>query len=488
MLSVNAQSTMITGASAPDANAQNTMVAGSATAPVASEDPAAYWWPVCGGEDILRAFHAAPEHEAWSVVQRYPVLLMPELVDAAERVLGRTRPIEGLREMHRSLRTSSAYAPYQRLLVAALIGQQRGSRRVNLERALAVLRDVRRLAGRDPVDDRVEQTIRAELKALSKTPPPRLEPPAMNALFLDEGELAGFQRGKDRRGNNPNLHDRAFATQGGLTAGACEWLGDPAAPVYRIVDARWVFASTKAARAYLDSPGTQLLARDGLQNPAVLKIADGAHAWGTARSPGGRERHCVLFRVERVVAKLDVTEGPHAAAALQRLTRAQLIPYAEVIVRRVRRVLAEYWLAIGNGTVAAQKLAQASPRTADRLLPEYPILLLPEFPTAMVSLGNAYRATAEKLVLLQGAARNQWRSYRELLRALVRTLLDEPAGEPRINADAALRLVSAHRLLDSDPSWTALEAECSARAAGTDPPSTASPNTTTTTGATTPSA
>jgi len=56
------------------------------------------------------------------------------------------------------------------------------------------------------------------------------------------------------------------------------------------------------------------------------------------------------------------------------------------------------------------------------------------------------------------------------LRALVRTLLDEPTGESRINADAALRLVSAHRTLDSDPAWTALEAECSARAAGTDPP------------------
>src|ERR1043165_8039000 len=394
MLSVKAQSTMITGTSAPNAN----------------EDPVAYWWPVCGGEEILRAFHAAPEHEAWSVVQRYPALLMPEIVAAAERVLGRTRPIEGLREMHRSLRSSSSYAPYQRLLVAALVGQQRGSRRINLERALAVLRDVRRLAGRDPVDDRVEQTIRAELKALSKTPPPRSQPPAMNALFLDEAELAGFQRGKDRRNLNPNLHDRAFATQGGLAAGACEWLGGPPGPGSRTVHPR-----------------------DGLENPAVLKIADGAHAWGTARSPGGRERHCVLFRVERVVAKVDVTEGPHAAAALQRLARAQLIPYAEAIVRRVRCVLAEYWLAIGNGAAAVQKLVQASPRTADRLLAEDPILLLPEFPTAMASLGNAYRATAERLVLLQGAARNQWRSYRELLRALVRMLLDEPAGEPRIN-------------------------------------------------------
>jgi hypothetical protein len=244
-----------------------------------------------------------------------------------------------------------------------------------------------------------------------------------------------------------------------------EWLGDPAAPVYRVVDARWVFASSKAARAYCDSPATHLLARDGLANPAVLPIGDGAHAWDGARSrPGGRARQCLLFRVDRVVARLDVTEGPGAAQALQALSRAHVLPYADAVVRRVRRVLAEYWLAIGRGTAAAHAFVQAPPRTADRVLAEYPILLLPEFPTAMASLGEAHRAAAERLAVLQGTVRHNWQAYRELLRALVRSLLDETAGEPRINADAALRLVSAHRRLDADPAWTALEAEAGERA------------------------
>jgi hypothetical protein len=109
---------------------------------------------------------------------------------------------------------------------------------------------------------------------------------------------------------------------------------------------------------------------------------------------------------------------------------------------------------------------QAQPRKAELLFGEYPILLLPEFPTAMASLGDAYRAGAERLASMQGTARNNWQVYRELLRALVRVLLDETVGEPRINADAALRLVSAHRRLDADHAWAALEAECSARAAG----------------------
>jgi hypothetical protein len=121
-----------------------------------------------------------------------------------------------------------------------------------------------------------------------------------------------------------------------------------------------------------------------------------------------------------VVAKLDVTEGPGAPRALQRLTRDQLLPYAELAVRRVRRTLAEYWLGIAGGTTAAQKLLQASPRTADRMFAEFPILLLPEFPTAMASLGVTYRARAEQLAIMQAAARNNWKSYRELLRSLVR--------------------------------------------------------------------
>ena len=429
------------------------------------DDSLGYWWQVCRGAEIMRAFLAAPEPEAWKVVGRYPALLLPDLVDAAERALGRTRALDGLREMHQSLRGSPAYAPYHRLLAAALASERRGSRRVNLDRALAVMKDVRRAAAGDPADERTERAIQAALEAL--TPLPGAKPPAVHALFLDETELAGFRRGDDRRGTNPNLHDRAYAVNGGLAAGAAEWLGDEAASVYRVVDARWVFASTRAAKAYLDAPGTLLLAGDGMANPAVLPIADGAHAWGSAQAaPGGRVRQCVLFRVDRVVAKLDVSDGPRAAKAMQTLSRAQLLPYAEAVMRRVRRVLAQYWLAIGRGTVAAQKLVQAQPRKAELLFVDYPILLLPEFPTAMASLGDAYRAGAERLASLQGTVRNNWQAYRELLRALVRTLLDETVGEPRINADAALRLVSAHRRLDADHAWAALEAECSARAAG----------------------
>jgi hypothetical protein len=68
------------------------------------------------------------------------------------------------------------------------------------------------------------------------------------------------------------------------------------------------------------------------------------------------------------------------------------------------------------------RFVQAPPRSAGSLFAEHPILLLPELPTAMASLGQAHRAAA------------------------------------------ALELVVAHCRLDSDFSWAAVEVECRERA------------------------
>lgn len=432
----------------------------------AFDDPLWYWWHVCHGADVMRTFLAAHEHEAWGIVHRHPVLLLPELVEAAERALGRSRAIDGLRQMHQSLRGTPHDAPYHRLLATVLVNERAGSRQVNLERALAVMKDVR-CAATDPAardaDDRMEHEIQAALAAL--TPLPVAEPPAAHALFLDEAELPGFRRIEDRRDVNPNPYDRAYTTHGGLASGSAVWLGSEASPMYRVVDARWLFSSTKTAKAYVEWPGTQQLAGDGL--PSLPAIGDRGYAWGGVHTagipPARRSRQCLLFRVDRVVARLDVTEGPKAAQVFQVLSDSLLRPYAEAVIRRVRWVLSQYWLAIGRGTQAAQRFVEASPRTAHRLFSDYPILLLPEFPTAMASLGELHRAPAERLASLQATVKGDWQIYRDVMRALVRTLLDETAGEPRVNADAAHRLVVAHRRLDSDYSWAALEIECSTR-------------------------
>jgi hypothetical protein len=202
----------------------------------------------------------------------------------------------------------------------------------------------------------------------------------------------------------------------------------------------------------------------------MKNLGDAAYAWGHGRPVRGSAprdpRQIALVRVGRLVAKLEVTEGPNAPKLYQILVHEMLLPYLETIVQRGRRALSRYWLAIARGAEAADQLVQTPARRAAQLLSRYPILLLPEFPNSMAWVGGAHRAAAESLATLQASFRSNWQAYRDALRALVRALLDERAGHPIVNADTALALVINHRRNDFDYSWAALEEECRARVSG----------------------
>lgn len=453
-------------------------------------NPLEYWWQLCRGAEVMQAFSAAPESEAWRVVERHPVLLLPELVDAAEQVLGPSRATAGLRQMQQSLRGTPYFAPYQRLLVQALAGERHGSPRTNLQRALAVMLEVRAAATEADraTDDQTWHALRNALDAAmagGATPAaaalavgsgpvsaPSSEPTAAR-LFLEESDLRGFLLCRDRRGAGPERGDRVLAAHGGVCVGSVEWSGHDDWAVHRVVEMRWLFPSSQAAKAYLEDPVTLVTAGEQLPRVSAPAIGDGAYAWGVTqpgRTPPARpSQQIVMFRAGRVVGKLHVTEGARAPQVYQRLSQELLLPYLEAAVRRAHWALSQYWLAIARATEAVNRLVQAPPRSAGSLFAEYPILLLPELPTAMVSLGPAHRAAAERLVGLHGTLKNDWHAYRGVLRALVRALLDEPHGDPRVNAGAALELVIAHRRLDSDFSWTAVEAECRERARCVEP-------------------
>jgi hypothetical protein len=428
------------------------------------DDPLAYWWKVCRGADVMRTFHAAPETEAWNVVYQIPVLLLPELVDAAEREMGPTRETAGLRQMQRSLQGTPHFAPYMRMLAMALGSEPAGLRRTNLERAIAVMHEVRATHANGPEDDELEVALRAQLAALSGSV--GTTDPTWSHLFLDEAELPSFKRGTDRRAVPPKRDDRPFRSNGGLCAGSCEWVGDDASAVARIVETRWLFPSTKAARLYLETVKGSGSESDGLAAVAMPPVADGAHAWGGILAPTRRQIVCV--RISRVVAKIEVTQGTKAAALYQVLTPSMLQPFVDLVVRRVQWALAKYWLAVMGGTEAANRFVELSPRIAERdhvkLFTEHPILFHPEFPTAMASLGEPHRIAAERLATLrQSMKSNNWSAYRLAMRILVRALLDEQAGESRVHGDSALELVIAHRRVDTDYTWSAIEAECRTR-------------------------
>jgi hypothetical protein len=472
-----------------------------------------YWWHVCRGPEVMRAFANTPEHEAWGAIHQHPILLLPELVESARLAGGfNDRAIGGLAQMHASLRGTPHFAPFQRLLATALASARGGNPRVNIDRALAVLAEARASASgadlgraaseeaglrtrlaqmgieprrnyerarelyeaarKEPAeqadrerDERDERAVATALASLAP-PPAATTDPTWSMLFLDENELAGFQRREDRRDENPNPNDRSFAELRGIGAGSVVWLGNEAWPMWRVIDTRWLFPSVANATAFAD----QMVAHagEGLPSLPVPNIGDAARGWGGIQlgrgGPGSRYAgQIVFFRVGRMVAKLFAAEGPAAPQAGQALAQSMLFPYAEAIVRRAQWALPRYWLGIARGTEAANVFVQTPPSAAVALLSQYPILALPEFPAAMATLGDAHAVAAQALWSLQSTFKTDY-SWRNVVKPLVRSLLDDRIGEPRVNAHAALALVLDMRRVDNDPAWAQLEAECRARA------------------------
>jgi hypothetical protein len=431
-------------------------------------DSAEYWWQVCRGAEVMADSAATPESDAWSAISRHPILLLPELVDAAEQILGKTAATIGLRQMHQSLSGSQYFVPFQRMLAHTLGNTTAGSPRVNVLRALVVMSEVRAQssAAEQAANTELEQELRAVLEATTERGPRMArgtesgEQPWAR-LFLDESELPDHRRSTPPI--EPRNADRMFTANGGIYAAACEWLGNDATATYRIVDTRWLFPSMKAAKAYMESSATLASVGNGLPVTTAPAIGDAANAWAgiEPRTPGRQQ--ILVFRTGRVVAKLHVTEGPRAAAMFQVLAQPMLVPIAETIVRRARWVTAQYWLGVLRGSQAVERFLETPARIAGSLFAEFPILLMPEMPLAMSSLGDRFRDAAERLVEQQAALKNNWPVYRDVLRALVRALLDDTTGEARTNADAALQLVVQHRRADSDYTWAAIENECRER-------------------------
>lgn len=474
--------------------------------------PAWYWWHVLRGSEVFGIFAGAPESEAWNVVHSHPLLLLPELLDGAMAMGLRPQLIEGLRSMHAALRGTPPFAPFYRLLATALADERGGTPRLNLERALAVLVEVRAAVGasgpelgrtlaseagmrvrlgqighdtrrnyerarelyeaarKEPAepaereqDDREEKAVRAALARLAP-PPTKTTDPTWPPLFLDEAELAGFERREDRRDENPITNDRVFAEQRGIAAGSVVWLGQEFWAMWRVVDTRWLFPSVATAAAYADAMVAS--ANEGLPPLPVPAIGDAARGFGgveLGKAQGMRYAGQVLYlRVGRMVAKLFVAEGPKAPQAGQALAQSMLLPYGEAIVRRAQWALSRYWLSIGRGHDAAAAFLTTPALTAVTLLAQYPILALPEFPAAMAAIGEQYRSAAHALWQLQEQYKSDY-SYRTVVLPLVRMLLADQTGDLRVNAHAAMPLIMHMRTIDRDPAWVQLEAECRPR-------------------------
>ena len=450
--------------------------------------PAWYWWHAFRGAEAMRAFLAANDFASQlQIVQRAPILLLPEIADAADVFLTGGATSQSLREFRDRLRGDPSFGPACHVLATLLANTRAGSPAANLARAITVLgeaseyvadrsrssaieADVRHQLASIGVDVRANYEAAQRLRAAVELQPEASRrvargsstgvshgtgDPTWSSLFLDESELPQFQRSEDRRAEAP--------PPGALHAGYVAWVGHDSWPMWHIVDTRWLFPTAEAADHFLRS--VLYAIGDGLPALHAPQLGDATLAFGGAtpgRMPGTRHAsQIVVVRVGRMIAKLYVAEGPTAPQSGHALDPAMPLPLARRAAQRAQWMLARYWLSVGRGSDAATLFAQSP---SERLLAEYPILALPELAEAMLTLGDGYAPAAQALYRLQTQLRGQqWQAHRDATRALVRTLLDDRASEPRVNAACAYTLVTEMRRLDSDPIWAQLEAECRAR-------------------------
>jgi len=444
-----------------------------------------YWWHAFDGATAMRFFNdAKDEADRFQAVRSTPILLMPEIADAAEIFID-PAPANRLRELRPYLLRDQTLASAWQDLVQRLVTSVIGSVEANTLRALPLAIEAAQggaLAEAQGLE--LEASVRGKLAALGinadenrhlaeqlvnaartprskagSVPPPTNEDPVWSTLFLDETDLQQHVRGE--RDEATTSADPTFLGYGGVRAGYAVWLADESSSMARIVDTRWVFRTSVAALHFMRAVAPLL--SSGLPPVPTPQLGDDVLAFGD-QSVGNRRTYVIAVRVGRVVARLQATEGLYAAASRQVLHAATLHPLAHKIVQRARQGLAAYWIAVAYPTNAVPALLHSKGHDAAQLLEKYVFLAHPEMPGALAMLGDEYAPAAAALANFQAQVRaHRWVIYRKAMFRLVRTLLDTDMGDPRVNAAHAFEIVTELRYLDPDPVWIHLEMECRAR-------------------------
>jgi hypothetical protein len=144
---------------------------------------------------------------------------------------------------------------------------------------------------------------------------------------------------QDSRGRGADPGDTAFGQHGGLDSGGAVWHGPQIAPIFRLVDIRWVFPSVEAATAY-HRETLWANAEHTAPVPNAPVVGTDCHVFGGLFEPlgpgTGLTSYFYLFTVGPVVVKL------YAADFDGRSLRPELLtPIAQNIVRRISAALGQ---------------------------------------------------------------------------------------------------------------------------------------------------
>lgn len=458
------------------------------------ELPLWYWWFTFDGAGALRTFNEAQDTvDRFAAVRKAPMLLLPEIADAAEIYVG-APAARTLRDLRPHLRREVSLAATWTAAAHRLANTSAGSASANATRAIPLIAEAVQYGALSRAQGyELEASVRSRLASIgvdtqqnyalseqlfvaarsaeharlargSVPPPINTEDPVWKPLFLDEQDISREHRRADSDEAFSSC-EPTFVAHGGLRAGYNAWNADEYSAMARVVDQRWVFRTASAAVYFMRA--TAALMSDGLPQLPSPTLGDEVLAFGGELLDGNntlRRSHVVIIRIGRVVARLQVTEGAFAAACRNILHAQMLQPLAHKIVQRAHRGLAAYWLAVVFPTNAVPALVHSPGYDAARLLQKYPYLGLGDLPAAISTMGDQYATVARSLASFQAQVRaHRWQTYRDSMLALARTLLATDMGDPRVNAAHAHEIVNELRYLDPDPIWLQLDAECRAR-------------------------
>ncbi|MBI4701852.1 MAG: hypothetical protein HY744_11990 [Deltaproteobacteria bacterium] len=165
--------------------------------------------------------------------------------------------------------------------------------------------------------------------------------------FLQPADLPGMSMTQDSRAQS-DPSDQAFRQHGGEHDGFAVWMGDMAAPVWRLVDVRIAFPSEDEATGYMDD-AMDKLSEGRHPIPSAPDVGSDCQVFGGVEQTMGIElvNYFYLFRVRNVVAKVYAAQGPGVQGKV--LSPQVLEPYARKAAARIAAVTGG---SIGPGPVS----------------------------------------------------------------------------------------------------------------------------------------
>jgi hypothetical protein len=158
-------------------------------------------------------------------------------------------------------------------------------------------------------------------------------------LFLAAEDLPGGMRmTQDSRMSGVDSSDSAFPQYRGEHTGFAVWIGQNNAPIWRMVDIRWVFPTEADAAAYHQATLQVNSEGDPSISEALPSGSDCYVFGGSIPDPLFGlvlTRFFYIFRVGRVLVKLYVAEGDEVVQQDRKLTTQMVKQIADRIVNRI---------------------------------------------------------------------------------------------------------------------------------------------------------